>query len=511
MFEQIKRCGYREITDNVPPDAREEDAYGKKIYTHSVLFPNNDRYSDHFETALFHKSGRKWLPRKLFQDNWIDFKKSDTIAGEVTDFRIVINPIFNFQFGKSNDTVASSKTYTNSRGVLAKVELGKKLKFETAFVENQSVFISYLSADVASTRDVLGQGRWKKFKSNGYDYAMASGVLWWKPCRFFEMYAGHGKQKIGYGYRSFILSDQVFNFPYARFDFNIDRIRLKYTTTYAMLTNLYPTVNTTPYTPFGTEVLLQRKPFSWQYVSWMPHRILSLGFFQGMVWEPSDERNKLHIDPNYFNPLVGVNPGIYGFQTYRKILLGIDLQVKITPDFHLYAQAVTDGKKTVLSNQTGGGLQLGFKYYNSFGAKNLFLQGELNMYRNALYGMNVTTGLSTITVYNHYSRFLSLPVYMSDGNELVGIAAYRYKRVMIQAKGNFLMYYAKFREMNYLTSMDARISCIINSRMNMNISAGVQGRNLNTVKHKNPFAKGAFNELLYISFRTSLYNIYTDI
>jgi hypothetical protein len=386
--------------------------------------------------------------------------------------------------------------------------LGKKLQFETAFIENQSVFISYLSNDVKATKDVLGQGRWKTFKTNGYDYAMASGVVHWKPSRFFELYAGHGKQKIGNGYRSFILSDQAFNYPYARFDFNIDRIKLKYTTTYAMLMNLTPTVNTTAHTPFGTEVLLQKKPFSWQYISWAPHWRLNLGFFQGIVWAPSNERNHLDIDPGFFNPLVGINPAVYGFQRSPKVLLGMDLNVKITEDLHLYSQAVTDGKKSILSGQIGGGLQTGFKYYNAFGARNLFLQGEFNMYRNYLYSIN---SFNTSSVYTQYNRLLTLPTYLSDGNELVGIAAYRYKRVMLQAKGNFLMYYADFKQANYLTSMDARISCIINSHMNMNISAGVQGRNLNTTKHKNPVAKGVFNELLYISFKTSLYNIYTDI
>jgi hypothetical protein len=522
IFEQVKKdmvlngYRYKPAVHVHGPDSISQSEYSVMVPDpnanpyHGSIYPNNERQLEVFDEPLpMQKFRKSWIERKLFHEHLIDFRRKDTIAGEVTDFHILIDPLFNFQYGKTNDTTSTSSTYTNSRGILAKVELNKNLKFETAFIENQSVFISYLDANVSATKDVLGQGRWKKFKTNGYDYAMASGVVWWKPSKYFELYAGHGKQKVGNGYRSLLLSDQAFNYPYARFDLNFDKVGLKYTSTYALLMNLTPTANANPvsYTPFGTEVLLQKKPFSYQYLSWTPQKWISAGLFQGMIWAPSDARNKLDMTGNFFNPVMFVNPAVYGFQWYPKILMGLNLDVKVTPKFHLYAQVATDGKKPAYNDQTGFGMQAGFKAYDAFTLKNFFLQGEYNTYRNNLYYANSSLSVSN---YTHYNRFLTLPNYAANGNELVGIAAYRYKRMMVNAKANFLMYYNDIKEAYYITSFDARLSCIVNYSTNMNISAGMQLRNHNFTLHDEPLGKGVFNQMLYISFRTSLYNIYTD-
>lgn len=487
----------------------------KDTLQNTSLFPNRIVSPIDFDKSNFYKENRKWLVRKLFQDSWISINKSDTLAGEVNQFRFSLDPLFNFQYGKTNET--ESYCYTNTRGIIARLGINNNFYFETAFSENQSTFLSYVDDAVQSSKEVVGQGRWKKFKdgtgyASGYDYAMASGVVWWKPAKWFEIYAGHGKQKIGNGYRSLLLSDQSFNYPYARFDFNITKAHLKYTTTYALLMNTKATANANPtqFTPPGTEVLLQKKPFSFQYLSWTPEKHFSIGLFQGIVWQPTDAQNKADVHLDFVNPVIGINTAVHGFNSYPKILLGADATVKILKDLHLYGQFAFDGEKVNNESKKGYGIQGGVKWFNAFTLKNLFMQGELNMYRNRLYSIN---SVSSVTGYTHYGNQLTLPAYGDNGNELVGIAAYRFKRIMFSGKGNFMFYnyyLNKDLQRKYITSIDAKLSVIINPKSNMNISVGSMSRNFNSLTLKQIFKKGTVDQMFYISFKTSLYNIYFD-
>lgn len=485
--------------------------FSKDTLQSTSLFPNRNIQPIDFDKTNFYKESRKWFARKCFQDNLVIVDKLDTLAGEVNRFRFSADPLFNFQYGKTNEVDAST-CYTNTRGIIARFGVNNNFYFETAFIENQSTFLSYIDDAVINSKEVLGQGRWKTFKKTGYDYAMASGVLWWKPAKCFEIYLGHGKQKIGNGYRSLLLSDQSFNYPYARFDFNIDKAHIKYTSTYALLMNTSATANanTSQYTPPGTEVLLQKKPFSYQYISWTPHKRFSIAAFQGIVWQPSDARNKLNVGLDFVNPLIYTSTAIYGFDSHPKIVLGADLNIKILRNLQLYAQYAFDGKKTLYDNKTGYGIQGGIKWFDAFTLKNLFIQGELNMYRNNLYAIN---SKNCITNYSHYSNLLTLPAYGENGNELVGIAAYRFKRIMFSGKGNFLFYSfnsATAIQRKYITSLDTKLSVIVNPKTNMNISIGALSRNFNTLSLKQLFKKGAYDQMIYVSFKTSLYNTYFD-
>ncbi len=484
--------------------------FSKDTLQNTSLFPNRNIQPVDFDKVNFYKENRKWLARKILQDNLISIDKLDTLAGEVNRFRFSADPLFNFQYGKTNETGTPS-CYTNTRGLIARFAVNDNFYFETAFLENQSTFLSYIDSAVVGSKEVLGQGRWKSFKNDpnnkqliGFDYAMASGVLWWKPAKFFEIYLGHGKQKIGNGYRSLLLSDQSFNYPYARFDLNFEKAHIKYTSTYALLMNLSFTSNSvqSQAIPFGTEKLLQKKPFSYQYVSWTPIRNLSIGVFQGIVWKPSDERNRLSPNLDILNPLIGVNTGIYGFNSFPKILLGLDASVKLTKKLHTYFQLAYDGKKGVSQDRAGYGWQFGIKAFDAFTVKNLFLQVESNVYQNSLYQAN---NINSIANYSHYGNTLTLPVHGNSGNEVIGILAYRYKRLLMSAKGN---YYTAFAAQNVITSFDCRLSFIVMPKTNMNIYAGFVQRQNTPSPIFSQF--NTLQSMIYFGFKTSLYNTYFD-
>lgn len=484
-------------------------SFSKDTTYHTSIFPVINQNSISYDSINYYKDGRIWFYKKLLQDNFISLNKKDTIAGEVNDFKLTIDPILNLNIGKSNSLDKTINTYTNTRGIIANLQINKRFKLETAFIENQSIFPTYISNQVKNSLDVLGQGRWKQFKTDGYDYAMSSGVIWWKASKNIEIYAGHGKQKIGNGYRSFFISDQAFNYPYARVDFTFDKIKIKYTAAYALLMNLKPTVNITINRPEGTEALMQKKPFSFQYLSYQPSKYFSLALFQGIVWNSSDERNKIDISANYLNPLIFSNLASYGFNAKPKIVTGFEGNLKITKISHFYFQAATDGMKDTSKKTQSYGLQLGLKLFNAFTLKNLFLQLEYNEYDGYLFQKNSTSGSTSI--YTHYEQSLSFNTTSKNGQELIAIAAYKYKRFMLTTKAS---YKPEITLEKSTLHGEGKLSFILQPKTNMNISLGYVYRNIQN-NNSGMLATPVNNNLaptqwIYFSFVTSLFNTYYD-
>jgi len=134
---------------------------------------------------------------KLFYENLVELRHIYKSSGTNRKFNININPLFNIGQGKDFTDSTNSKVRNNTRGFWVRGELGKKLLFETAFIENQSFFPLYLNQVIGATGVVPGQGRYKVFKVNGYDYASSYGVLHYQVSNCFSIRIGHGKQKIG--------------------------------------------------------------------------------------------------------------------------------------------------------------------------------------------------------------------------------------------------------------------------------------------------------------------------
>jgi len=477
--------------------------FSKDTFYHTSVFPVVNSNSLNYDSINYHKEGRIWLYRKLLQDNFISINKSDTIAGEVNNFKLSIDPILNLSGGSASYNTENRNTYTNTRGIIANLQINKRFKIETAFIENQAVFPSYISNQISSSLDVLGQGRWKKFKADGYDYAMASGVVWWQISKNVELYAGHGKQKIGNGYRSFFLSDRSFNYPYARIDITSHKLKLKYTATYAVLMNLFSTVDNITNRPDGTEALIQKKPFSYQYLSYQPSKYFSLGLFQGIVWKSSDEKNKMNLSPYYFNPLIFSNLATFGFNSQPKIVAGLEGNVKFTKNSQLYFQTVTDGIKDSTGKIQSYGMQAGIKLFNAFTLKNLFLQLEYNKFSGHLFQQNNFSGSNVI--YNHYEQGVSYGTGSADnGNELIGMAAYKYKRFMISTKA---IYSPSTSFENSGTFAEGKLAFILQPKTNMNVSLTCV---LKDIHKKNPNSNYTKTQWIYFSFVTSLFNTYFD-
>ena len=122
---------------------------------------------------------------------------------------IAVNPYFNFELGKEQEE--GKNIWVNTRGLTLEGKLGKKLAFYSAIYENQAVFPQYIDEFIDTRGVVPGQGRAKTFGDNGWDYSQSSGYLSYNAGKWVNMTLGYGKNFIGDGYRSLLLSDNSYS------------------------------------------------------------------------------------------------------------------------------------------------------------------------------------------------------------------------------------------------------------------------------------------------------------
>ncbi len=429
---------------------------------------------------------------KLFYENLIELRHTDKSSGYNRKFNLDINPIFNFSYGKDIIDTATARVSYNTRGIWIRGELGKKLFFETAFIENQSFMERYVYNWAFYASVVPGQGRWKNFKGGGYDYASSYGVLHYAASKNFFVRLGHGKQKIGNGYRSLLLSDNAFNYPYVQFTASFFKNKIQFSQTYALLMNLNDGGSKTP--P-GTERIFQKKAATFQHLSWHTSKYLDVYLFQGTIWKATDSSNTMHLDPLYANPVMFTNLAKFGFNNVNHILVGGGFEARPLNKLAVYSQFMYDGKSA--ANEDNSGFQGGIKYFDALGLRNLFMQAEYNRLNGSAYYSS-----KSAQDYSHYNQVLTTPAWLP--NEFVGIVSYYYKKVFVQLKEN---YFTDNTSKRTTSNFDGKIGYLFNAHYNMNLYAGCTFR---TYDFGTAGTKLSLTQIFYIGFKTSLYNTYHD-
>lgn len=414
--------------------------------------------------------------------------------------KIRIDPMVNFDKGKDVLDTLNRKLYNNTRGAIVSGQIGDKVYFETMFAESQSLFPGYMYAISNKSKVVPGQGRFKNFKTYAYDYAFASGFVSIQAAKNFNLQVGHGKQKIGNGYRSLLLSDNALNYPYVRFTEQWWHGKIQYSSIYAVLMNFAPA---SAKQTVGIEPLLQKKAASFQYLSINPSSFLNVSFFQGLIWKAGDSRNRHHLDWQYFNPIIFTNIPNLGLNNKNNLLLGADIKLKLSNQLSLYFQAMADDytNKNPLGN--GYGEQVGLNYFDAFGIKHLFLQGEFNYVSAGSY-QNIA-GSSTDQGFNHYNQNLSNG--LGYGQEVILIADYKFNRCFTSLKYNYQDVPLNNKPYYYNNLLTFKFGYTLNTAYNLNASVGYTYRSQNFANFKNLNNETSY---FFIGLRTNLYNFYYD-
>jgi len=481
-----------------PPDYFFDVQRQKAIFTDTSTIVHSSMqpviYKDIPPDTLKHiKPGEDLFFDKVFYDDLLKVKYTDKSSGKDRKFKMIINPVFNFSFGKDAENPKHETYINNTRGVWIKGQIGEKFIFETSFFENQSNFPTYL-ANYCNTYSVVpGQGRWKNFKTDGFDYAMSNGVVHYQPGKNFSVRLGTGKQKVGVGYRSLLLSDNAFNYPYLQFTASFFKQKLQYTQTYALLMNLSDGGTRIP---IGTERIYQKKAASFQQLSWQVNKKINIYLFQGLIWRATDTNNVMHLNVLYANPVIFTNLAAYGFNNSNHIIEGGGWEMKPFKKTSFYGQFMFDGSYLGKANF---GLQAGIKLFDALHLKNFYLQYEYNYISQYSYQDKKDSAQN----YSQYNQMLTTPA--AFGNEMVGLASYTYKKFFIQLKENYS--FGNNASLQNLSYFDAKFGYMINPSYKANIAIGSTFR---TYENKLLSSETQQMQLFYISFKTSLYNIYYD-
>lgn len=469
----------------------------KDSSVHSGLKP----YIVNSDPKYLHIPDSSRIFRFISGDPLIDFlfyEHAISVKPKNENFSVRFDPLVNFEGGGDVSRSTNRRTYTNTRGFIGSGNVGDYFYFETLFAENQSVFPSYIANHAKTSQVVPGQGRWKQFKSNGFDYAFSSGFISVKLAAATHLQLGHGKHKVGHGYRSLLLSDNAFNFPYLKLSQGFWKGRIQYHIIFASLMNL---VSASEKVNPNVERLFQKKPASFHYVSINPFKSLNVGFFQGMIREAGNKRNKHNLDWRYFNPVIFSNALTYGLDHKHNVVAGLDLQYKITNKINVYGQVMLDS--FAKDSLNGMGYQAGFNIFDLFGFRNLFFQAEYNNVNEGAY--NTPRGIKTDQSYTHYNDLLGYTP--GEGRELLFVLDKKIKRFYYHFRYHIQYHHESKSTANTVNVLNARIGYVINPAYNLNISIGMLNRTQNFSNFK-----GSNNEAnyIYLAFRTSLYNFYYD-
>ncbi len=472
-----------------------------------------------------------WLRKYHNENSFLQVERQPQNGEPI--FRLYIDPLLNLQSmsmkADGMDTI-SGKYYINTRGINAHGDIGTKISFETSFYENQAFFPGYIKDFANATQVIPGQGRWKIFKKDtadpskfGYDYAMATGYLSYSPCRNFNVQIGNGKHFVGDGYRSLLLSDNSFSYPYARLTgwFGPNKM-FQYTTIYASLMNL---LSNSPI-PTGTERLFQKKAASFYQLSANIGRIAEVTIFQSLIWTAADSRNKQCIHLAYVNPVMLTSLLSYGLNDGVNYMLGGTFHVDILKTARVYGQIVADDLGKDVRHKTG--FQIGAKYYNAFTLKHLELQFEFNKVNPYTY-----SATDSMQAYTHYNQPLAHPL-GANFSEINGSLQYkigdffltsRYSKATIgtdtaghvfgqdifisdafadhTSLGSKSGLFGRGQETT-LSTIDLSVGFMISYASNLNIALGFSDRKVETG------ATLDHTRYVYFALRTSLTNSYLD-
>jgi len=356
--------------------------------------------------------GRTYAARKIFKEHLFELNEEDfSIYGDLN---------IEFAGGKSMEDTEDQNIFTNSRGIAVGGTFGERFSFASAFFESQSTFPGYVDSAIRETFVVPGGSRIKNF-GNNIDYGTASGSIAYSLKKYFSFQLGYDRNFIGDGYRSMILSDNSYNYPFLKVNANFWKI--KYMVLYALFQD-------GPYVTAEDDVF-KRKYGTFHVFDINIGKHVTLGVTEALIWRHNASRG---YDLNYINPVIFLRPVEFSVGSPDNALLGFTGKVKLNRSVYFYGQVMLDEFK-IREVRSGDGwwgnkqaFQTGFRYFNLLGIKNLSIGSEFNYARPFTYQHR-----STLTAYAHYNQALAHPL-GANFWESVSTVTYAWKRFHGEAR-----------------------------------------------------------------------------
>ncbi len=385
-----------------------------KPYVYNEVLPQLNL--DNQKTKLL-QDRKTWFGRKLWNEHLVN------VQGK--DFWITLDLPIDLQLGKDNEGVS---TFNNTRALQINGGITKKVNFSTTFYESQGRFATYFNEYAELIRPaggnpatIPGRGMAKEFNSDAYDYPVAEAYISYSPSKHFNFQFGNGKNFIGDGYRSLLLSDAASPLPF--FKINTNFWKIKYTNLWMWGQDIRRELT--------VDGAYKPKYFAVHYLSWNVTKKFNLGLYESVIW---DDANGRGFDVNFLNPLIFYTAAEFQSGTRAgNVLVGMNLKYKFEK-ISLYGQLILDEfRSSEITSNSGWwgnkfGYQLGAKFHNAFKVDNLYFQVEFNAIRPYTYShdeLNYNFG--------HNNQPLA-HLWGSNFREAIGIASYNFNRWFAEGK-----------------------------------------------------------------------------
>ena len=435
------------------------------------------------------------------------------------NFAVSLDPVLTFVGGC--DLSFKSKALETAIGISLVSDIGTKLSVHySAFCINAK-YPFYIDSVIQKTEVIPQQGYAdSSMLLPGYKSIVQMGYAAFAPNKVFRFELGNGKQFLGDGYRSLLLSDNSYNYPYFKIITTI--WKFQYINLYTELRDIRGSL--------GNTQLMKKKYAAAHYLSWNVSKRFNFSFFESIVWQSRSAIGGLGYDVNYLSPVVFYRPVEYSVGSPDNDLLGVSFKLKIAKNIQLYSQVLIDEFYLKFLKESKGwwankqGYQFGFKMFNALHLKNLYIQGEANYVRPYTYSHG-----NPIQNYGHYNQSLAHPL-GANFYEAIGIINYQHKRIFFNAKVMYAKVGLDTAAVNYGQNIYAsyttrpsdfgnfvgqglktkvllsefKFSYLINPKCNLLFEAGLLYRSLQNV------VSSANTSTIFFGIRTSLYNLYQD-
>jgi hypothetical protein len=326
------------------------------------------------------------------------------------DFFLSVNPIFQLQFMKENQS--DRMLLFNSRGLAVRSQVGKRIGLQFYLTETQERAPEFASTRFATYRAVPGAGVYKSDEKTGYDWMDARGSLYVQAAKYLDVQLGHDKIFIGNGYRSLFFSDQSASHAYL--NLNLRVWKFNYSSRVMELQPQYTRRS------LGNDTLLWKKYAAIHYLSIAPLKWLTVGLFEGVVY---GRMNRFEI--NYLNPIIFLRTAELNVGSPDNSFIGFDFKANLAKRMQVYGQVMIDELYTRFIREKKGwwgnkwAFQGGLKYIDLFGVNNLDVQLEANWIRPFTY-----SHVDTVANYTHFNQPLAHPL-LSHVKEHIAIVRYQ--------------------------------------------------------------------------------------
>lgn len=398
----------------------------KGVADYMDQYGNSLSKTDQYNLRSYYMNNMEWVAeeeREQYKSKKPIFKvfyptPANLIDVHTKDFDLVVNPIFQYILSKEKEN--SQRLFLNTRGLTLRGQIAKKISFYTYLTDNQERDPSYVQKWIGDRTAVPGEGFYKTFKAaGGVDYFDARGYISFNVTKYIDVAFGYDKNFIGNGYRSLFLSDFGNSNLFLKLNTRIWKIN--YQNLFMELANADPSTG---------DRLVGKKYAAIHHLDVALTKWLNIGLFEAVIFGRKD-----HFEFGYLNPIIFYRSAEQQNGSFDNSLAGVDFKANIKKRFQLYGQLLLDEFLLSEIKENRGwwankwGIQLGAKYIDAFGIKNLDLQVEHNRVRPFTYSHG-----DSVANYTHYNQPMAHPL---GANFKEGIFIARYQPIpkwMIQLK-----------------------------------------------------------------------------